>query len=124
MSEAKSEASALTPLLGDFDVFVKQQDLQPDEGYDDPNGSEWVIGVDAWGALFVVQHPNLAPEFLDYKNAEEIGIGYSTKELDTEREWKPGLYKIKMAFRVHYHGEYGNDEEWLIEPISIEPYSA
>jgi len=124
MSEAKSEASELMPLLGDFDAFVKQQDMQVDEGYDDPNGSEWVIGVDAWGVLFVVQHPNLPDGMLDYKNAEEIGIGYNTKDLDASREFAPGLYKVVMDFRVHYSGEYGNEEEWLFEPRSIEPFPA
>ena len=113
----------MNTLSDDFDAFVKQQDLQPEDDYEDPNGSEWIIGVDAWGALFVVQHPNLEPGFFDYKNAEEIGIGYDTKDLDTEREWKPGLYKIKMAFSVHYSGEYGNEEEWYFKPISIEAYN-
>ena len=111
MSEAKNEASELMPLLADFhDNSI----FQGDDSFDDPDGSEWVLGVDAWGRVFVVEPPNLPDGFLDSKNAEEIGLPYEL--VDT----KPGLYKATMAFRVHYYGEYGNDEEWLFEPTKLE----
>ena len=45
-----------------------------EETFDSHQKTQWVISVDAWGAVSVLKHPNIHPGFLEGTNAEEIGI--------------------------------------------------
>lgn len=90
--------------------------------YQDPDGSEWIIGVDQWGALFIVSAPNIPPDLLDSHTAEEIGIGYHVNDFDRSFTWRPGLYRVTMSFRIRPFGP--NDETSEFKALKIIQLSA
>ena len=98
----------------DTDHESHLNDFNETNEFDDPNGSEWIIGVDAWGKVFIVEAPNIHPGFLQFKNSEEIGLPY---ELPEE---KPGIYSATMAFVARPYGQYGADVEYEFEPTRFD----
>ena len=52
---------------------------------------EWLIAVDVWGAISILQHPNIDQWYLDTKCAEEIGLPFDV-------DWKPGVYRVTTEF--------------------------
>jgi hypothetical protein len=75
--------------------------------YEDPDGSTWIIGVDAWSAVFIIKPPNIDPFFLKYKNAEEIGLPYLVEG------WQPGVYRVKCNIKTTIEEtKWGVEENW------------
>lgn len=105
--------SLLGSLLYSLGAAPVADDRKADNDYDDPNGSEWVLGVDTRHRVFIIKTPDLNPLFFEGFDAEDIGLPYDLPDL------APGVYLMRMRYVARYYGEYGNDEEWVFEPEAV-----
>lgn len=78
--------------------------LASDADYDDPQITEWVVSVDVWGSVSILEHPNIHHAFLEPLNAEEIGLDY-------EVDWTPGVYKLVCELHLISDWETNTVEE-------------
>lgn len=61
------------------------------KNYDDPNMSDWIISVDIFQKISILNTPNIHPGFLDGDDNYTIGF---PDEIEDFR--KPGVYKAKV----------------------------
>lgn len=87
---------------------------EPDE-WASPNNSEWVIGVDMAGSIFIVGAPNIHPSFFDGGyTAENIGFPPDIVDVDA------GLYKAICSFSTSTDWETGQVDDWSFDIESLE----
>ncbi len=83
--------------------------------YDSPHNSEWIVGIDAWGCVFVLKAPNIHFSFFDNAhNAECIGIPFEMPEE------KAGVYKMRCSYHELTDWESGivDDYEFHCEELT------
>lgn len=76
--------------------------------------TEWVVGVDKWGEVFIINAPDIAPHFLEYRTAEEIGI--------EPYQWpgtSAGVYLIKCEYEENHDPETGMVDDYRFRIVSI-----
>lgn len=78
------------------------------EDWDSPHNSEWILGVDIWGVVFIVKAPNIHPSFLEDRSAEMVGF-------HTEVNEEAGLYKAVCDYYVSTCWETGTVDDWEFE---------
>lgn len=76
--------------------------------------TEWVVGVDKWGEMFIIAAPDIAPHFLEYRTVEEIGI--------EPYQWpgtSAGVYLIKCEYEENHDPETGMVDDYRFRIVSI-----
>lgn len=76
--------------------------------------TEWVVGVDKWGEVFIIAAPDIAPHFLEYRTAEEICI--------EPYQWpgtSAGVYLIKCEYEENHDPETGMVDDYCFRIVSI-----
>lgn len=90
--------------------------VDEDDGYEEPHGSVWVLGVDHTGTLFLVDPPNVWEGYYD-EGLEWCGWPPDTNEVG------PGVYRVTVAFagEVDYDVDGFPSPLWEFYPIKWEP---
>ena len=88
-------------------------ETEPEPEYDHPNMSVWVVGVDFTGSVFVIKPPSIHPSFLEYQDAEFMGLPPDLP--DTEA----GVYKMTCGYVEHIDWESGvvDDYDFICEKL-------
>jgi hypothetical protein len=97
-----------------------------DETFESPNGSKWIVAVDALGFVTILKAPNIHWAFFECgQSAEEIGLPFEVGDM------APGVYEWTCSYSQsidwesgHADGvEFGVDAErclWSL-PSEVEP---
>jgi hypothetical protein len=85
-----------------LDILNIAPDFPSDEpDYDSPQKSEWILGLDMDGSVFVVVAPNIHHDFFECgMDAELIGLPDVIEDKD------PGLYKAICSLHESGGGSY------------------
>lgn len=78
--------------------------IEPDDEpeYDSPQNSKWVVSVDNWGNVSILDAPNIHPWFFEGgENAECVGIPYD------QEDKAPGVYEWICSYHQHKDWESG-----------------
>lgn len=101
-----------------FDVHIKEafikiraenDSAEPDEPFDSPDFSKWIVAIDEEGNVHVLSKPNIHYTFYDNGNsAEEIGLPYETDN-------PPGVYEWICSFNQTTDWESGHVDGWSFD---------
>ncbi|WP_067586481.1 hypothetical protein [Endozoicomonas ascidiicola] len=83
--------------------------------YDDPHHTEWIISIDHWHQVSIIKPPNIAQHFLEYHNAEEIGIECYLPD------HPPGLYRMTCSFHESHDIESGQVDDYGFPLETLSP---
>ena len=86
----------------ELDISDEKQTDQEEPVFDSPHGSIWIIGVDAWGTVFVVEPPNIHPGLLEFTNAEELGLPPDMEDTPA------GIYQARCSYHESRDWETGH----------------
>ena len=62
--------------------------------------TEWIVSIDMFGNVSILKAPNIHPGFLEFTNAEEIGLPFESND-------PPGVYKWQCTFSESRDWESG-----------------
>lgn len=99
--------------LFDLNMPVMITPPEPDEGYEHPNGSKWIVSVDVYGNVSILKKPNIHPGFFEScSSAEEIGLPFECDDVE------PGVYEWVCNYVQHRDWETGMCDDGEFNVVS------
>lgn len=95
------------------ELTIIEDEKEPE--YDSPNDSKWIVGIDHWGSVFLIEPPNIHTSFLECTTVEDIGLPYEIDDKD------PGIYEMICSFWTTTDWESGHVDDYGFDCEKLTP---